>query len=238
MYNLTKGEMYNSTKGETMFRVLFVLITLCALGGCATPSTTLQNASGQVVNCSATGGGIIGSAAALSMHSDCVARMEKAGYKQVDKNAVAPKASAEAAKVGLNLPADWEQKPLTEVMVKGGGSVYATTKGADAAVLVSVANREGVTDLMAYVTARRAALEGSLLNPASTEVTRLEINGRHAYRFEVAGSRRGGMKVTYLSTIIEGGQQIGVVNAWTKSSDYAKHKPVFETLASNITGLS
>ena len=213
-------------------------VSLLMLGACATPSTTMQNASGQVVTCHATGGGVIGAAVAISMQKDCVEKMEKAGYKPVDKNAVAPKASAEAASVGLRLPPNWEQKPLTAAMVSSGGSVYASNRLKDVAVIVSVANREGVTDLMAFATARRATLEGRLLNPQSTEVTHLEINGRQALRFEVAGNVQGGVKLTYLYTIIEGTRQLVTVNAWAKSTDFAKEKANLEGLASNVTGLT
>ena len=145
------------------------------LSACAAPSTKLQNSSGQVVDCSAAGFGVIGTAAALSMHSECVERMQAAGYRPVNEGSVAPKPSAEAAGIGLLLPSGWEKKALTEGMVSNGGSIYALNKSIDAGVLVSVANREGVADLIAYATSRRANQENRLLNPQSTEVVRSEV---------------------------------------------------------------
>jgi hypothetical protein len=213
--------------------------TLCfLLAACAAPSTKLQNSSGQVVDCSASGFGVIGTAAALSMHKDCVEKMQTAGYRPVSQGSVAPKPSAEAATIGISLPSGWEQRPLTEAMVSTGGSVFATNKNIDAGVLVSVASREGVTDLMAYATSRRANQENKLLNAQSTEVARSEINDNMVFRFEVSGYVKGGMKLTYLYTIVVGKDKIVVVNAWTKSIDYSQHKPQLEALSLNITGLT
>lgn len=208
------------------------------LSACAAPSTKLQNSSGQVVDCAASGFGVIGTAAALSMHSDCVSRMQAAGYRAVNEGSVAPKPSADAAKVDLNLPEGWERKPLTEAMANTGGSVFASNKTTDTSVLLSVARREGVTDLMAYAMSKRAGQENRLLNPQSSEITRLDINGRQAFRFEVAGYVKGGLKVTYLMTIIEGSEQLALVNTWAKSIDYPQHKELLESFASKLTGLS
>lgn len=217
---------------------LSIIMSCLFLAACAAPSTKLQNSSGQVVDCSAAGFGVIGTAAALSMHSDCVERMQAAGYRPVSEGSVAPKPSAEAAGIGLSLPSGWEHKALTEDMVSGGGSVLAENKSIDALVLVSVANREGVADLMAYAASRRADQESRLLNPQSTEIVRSEINGHMALSFEVSGYVRGGLKITYLYTIIVGSKQLVAVNAWTKSIDFVQNKSKLEALASNLTGLS
>ena len=225
-----------------MIQKVLLVGVLCGaaviLSACATPSTKLQNASGQVVDCSAAGFGVIGVVAAISMQSDCVNRMQAAGYRVVNEGSIAPKPSAEAAKVDLVLPEGWERKPLTETMANNGGSVYAINKTTDTAVLVSVANRTGVTDMMAYALSKRANLENNLLNPQSTEITRLDINGRQAFRFEVSGYLKGGLKITYLYTIIEGAKQMAVVNAWAKSIDYPQNKKLLEGLVSNLIGLS
>jgi hypothetical protein len=212
--------------------------TFGLLSGCATPSTKLQNASGQVVDCSASGWGLVGTPLALASHSDCVDRMQAAGFRAVNEGSVAPKPSPDAAKVDLKLPEGWERRPLTEAMANSGTSVFAVNKTSDTAVLLSVASREGVTDLMAYSMSRRAIQESKLLNPQSTEITRLDINGRLAFRFEVAGYTKGGLKVTFLYTIVEGVGKLVVVNTWAKSIDYPQQKGALEGLASTLTGLS
>ena len=56
--------------------------------------------------------------------------------------------------------------------------------------------------------------------------------------FEVSGFVKGGLKITYLYTIIVGSKQLVTVNSWTKSIDFIQHRSKLEALASNITGLS
>lgn len=216
---------------------VFVL-TVVGLMGCAAPSTKLQNSSGQVVDCSTMGLGIIGTAAALSMHSNCVSKAEASGFHEVNANSVAPKPSADTSKINIELSAEWERKPLTEAMAAGGGSVYATNKGLDAGVLVSVAKREGVADLMAYVFSRRSKAESILLNGQSTDIAIKDVNGRQTFRYEVSGFIKGGMKITYLQTIIVGADNLIMVNTWTKAADYVARKPMLEPLATKVTGIS
>lgn len=239
LFDLILYDFYEKAGYYMTRNFLLVGAVVVVLSACAAPSTKLQNASGQVVDCSSSGFGVIGTAAALSMHSDCVKRMQAAGYRAVNETSVAPKPSADAAKVDIKLAEGWDRKPLTEDMANSGGSVYATkNKATETGFLLSVASRAGVTDLMAYAMSRRANLENKLLNPQSTEITRLDINARQAFRFEVSGYLKGGLKITYLYTIIEGVEQLAVVNAWAKSIDYPHNKEVFEGLASKLTGLS
>lgn len=225
-----------------MLRKHFVLgavaITAVGLTGCAAPSTKLQNSSGQVVDCSTKGLGIIGTAAALSMHSDCVSKAEASGFREVNANSVAPKASEDAAKINIELSAEWERKPLTEVMASGGGSVYATNKELGLGVFVSVANREGVADVMAYVLSRRSKSENALLNGQSSDVSIQDTNGRQSFRYQVSGFVKGGMKITYLQTIIVATDKLIMVNAWSKAGDYAARKQALESLAAKVTGMS
>ena len=220
----------------TLSRVIVVL-SVVLIVGCAAPSTTLQNSSGHVVTCSAQGMGIIGTPAALMMQSDCEDRMEAQGYRVVDSKSVAPKASAEASRIGLVLLEGWSEKPMTASMVNGGGSLWAMNPTLDTGLLLSAAKREGVVDLMAYAASRRSNQETRLLNPLSTEISTLEINGRLAFQFEVAGYIKGGVKITYLYTIIEASDQLVVLASWSKSIDYAEHKSMFEGFPSKITGL-
>lgn len=219
-------------------------LILTALGGmtllaaCATPSTTFQNAAGETTTCSASGFGVFGAPSALLLHASCVEKMQAAGYRAVDKNTVAPQPSPDAANLAIALPDGWERKPLTEVMASDGGSVYALNPSVDAGVFVSAAKREGVTDLMAYAASRRSNQEARLLNPQSTDIVRFDINGKLALRFEVSGFVKGGMKVTYLYTIIEGDKQLAVVNAWTGALKFAQYRQHLESLAYKVSGLS
>jgi hypothetical protein len=198
----------------------------------------MQNANGQVIDCSTQGMGIIGTAAALSMHSDCVKKAQASGFHEVNASSVAPKPSEDAAKVTIALPIGWEKKDLTENMAKGGGSVFATNKALDTGLLLSVASKQGVSDLMAYAFSKRSKAEDAVLNGQSSDIKIIEVNGRQAFQFEVAGFVKGGVKITYLYTLIVGTEQIAVVNVWAKSTDYAANKGLLESMASKIAGLA
>lgn len=214
------------------------LAAVLVVSGCATPSTTMQNASGQTTTCASSGWGVIGTPLALASHAECVEKMQASGFRAVDARIAAPKPSEDAANLALDLPAGWERKPLTENMAKTGGSIYAINAADDIVVLVSAASREGISDLMAYAAGRRATQEGTLLNPASSDIKVSEINGRLALRFEVSGFVRGGLKVTYLHTIVEGDKQIGLVTAWTSAGTFAQKRGKLESLATLLSGLS
>lgn len=216
---------------------LLVAAVTLGLVGCAAPSTKLQDSSGRVVTCSSSGFGVLGTTAALLSHSGCVEKAQATGFRAVTEGSVAPKPSPDAAKVGIALPDGWERKVLTEAMASGGGSVFATNSSMDAGVLLSVARRKDVADLMAFVSAKRAEQEARVLNPQSTEVLREEINGRLVFRFEVSGYLRGGLKVTYFYAITEGVEQLAVVNAWTSAINVPKNRLALEALAEKVTGL-
>ncbi len=206
--------------------------------GCATPSTTMQNASGQTVNCASSGWGVLGTTIALASHAECVDKMQASGFRAIDARIAAPKPSEDAANVVLNLPDGWERKPLTENMAKSGGSLYALNIREDAGLLVSAISSEGINDMMAYAASRRAAQESLLLNPASSDIKVGDLNGRLALRFEVSGFVKGGMKLTYHYTIIQGNKQIGLVNAWTSAGTFEQKRTSLESLANTLSGLS
>lgn len=164
--------------------------------------------------------------------------MQAAGYRSVSKDTVAPQPSPDAANLKISLPDGWVVKPLTDAMASGGGSVYALNPALDAGLLLSAAKRDGVNDLMAYASARRASQENRLLNPQSSDIIRIEVDGKLGLRFEVSGFVKGGVKVTYLYTIIEGNSQIAVVNAWTKAIDFQTQRKALESLTYQVSGLT
>lgn len=153
-----------------------------------------------------------------------------------DDNSAPPASTPTTSKLGLNLPAGWEQKPLLENM-RSGGVLYATNRTTDSGALLSAVNREGITDLMAFANSRRANQASRLKEALWSEVSRVEVNGKPALRFIVTGLGRTGLKVTYMWTIIEGATEIAVLNAWTTAAAFEEQKEALSRLAENITGL-
>ena len=70
-----------------------------------------------------------------------------------------------------------------------------------------------------------------------TNIPPYDHNGKKAYRYTVAGSVKSGMKITYMTTLIEGASEIAIVNTWTTTADYVNRREALELLATNVTGL-
>ena len=79
---------------------------------------------------------------------------------------------------------------------------------------------------------------GPLREILQSEVTRLEIGGRNAAQFRVTGTTTSNIKITYVSTFIEGRDQIVFVNAWTGATNALQQMAVLESLAAAVSGIS
>lgn len=152
-------------------------------------------------------------------------------------NASTPPSVPATSKLTVDLPEGWEGKTLSESMIAGNGVLYAINRTSDIGILLSVTKREGITNLMDFVATRRATQSNSLVDPQQSEITQIIINGKMAYRFEVTGALKSGMKVTFMATIVEGTSEIAYLNAWTTAANYERQKGAIELLAEKINGL-
>jgi hypothetical protein len=154
-----------------------------------------------------------------------------------DDNAAAQEPAKNTSKIGLTLPTGWEQKTLTQQMVVGNGVLYAINRTTDTGLLLSANKREGITDLMAFAVSREGNQASRLIDPQQSQVSKIEVNGKVALRFDVAGSNKNGLKLTYMVTIIEGVTEIAILNTWTASANFEKQKEAMESLGASVTGL-
>ena len=154
-----------------------------------------------------------------------------------DDKTTAPAPAQYASKIGLTLPAGWEQKALTEQMVIGGGVLYAINRTTDTGALLNASKREGITDLMAFAISRRANQANKLTDPQQSQVSELEVHGKKALRFDVTGLLKTGLKLTYMMTVIEGTTEIAVLNTWATATNFEQQKEAMGLLAENVTGL-
>ena len=220
-------------------KLLFIITAaVIALGGCAAPSSSFQNANGQVFNCTASGFGVLGTAAALMSHSECERKAQEAGYRPVSSTSVNPTALAgHSTSVQVTWPSGWGNRELTEEQVKRGLVHFAHDKTRDLAVQISVVSREGITDRMAYAASRRANQVGRLIQAKGTDIVNATINGRDAQRFEVTGNLSNGQTMTYGATIIYGAEQIVYITTWASAPNYAEHAAELRSVADKVTGL-
>jgi hypothetical protein len=154
-----------------------------------------------------------------------------------DDKTTPPPPTPYATRLGLTLPAGWEQKALTQPMIIGNGVLYAINRTTDTGVLLSASKREGITDLMEFAITRRANQANRLTDPQQSEVLQTQISGRNAFRFDVTGTLKSGQKITFMVTIIEGATEIASLNTWTTAANFERQKEAMGLLAENITGL-
>ena len=121
-------------------------------------------------------------------------------------------------------------------MTANGGIAFATNRTTDSGVIVSNVRRDTITDLSTFVQSRRAAQENRLTDAMKTDIAELSIAGRRAFRTAVTGSFRN-TRLTYLLTVIEGTEEIAIVNAWTTTSNYDQQRVALEALSGNVAGL-
>ncbi len=171
------------------------------------------------------------------MHSDCEKRAQDAGYRPVGANSVAPKQAANPTSIRVDWPQGWLEQPLTQTMVNNGLIAYGADKTKDLASQVSVVSADGVYDMIAYASSRRANQLGRLKNSQGSEITTTTVNDRDAFRFEVSGQLESGTPISYLVTIIRGKTQIVYVTAWAVTPNYQPNKEALAEISTKVAGI-
>lgn len=144
------------------------------------------------------------------------------------------------SKAGINLPDEWKPTPLTDQQKFGGGLLMAKNSTVnDSGLYLGATKRKGAPDMMAVATNSRSALANTVAESQQSEIEQITVNGMRAWRYEVTGKTRGlfGSKYTYLTTIMEGDQEIVTVRAWTPADTFEKQKESLKQLAGNISGI-
>jgi hypothetical protein len=141
-----------------------------------------------------------------------------------------------ADKLALALPGGFAMKPLTDTMKNQGAVFFALNRTLDLGVMVSPVRHDGITDLTAFAQTKRANQADRLKEATFTEVTRLEVGGHNAVRYSATGTYNN-VKITYVTTLIEGHDLIVIVNAWAGATNAQQHMPVLEGLADAVSGI-
>jgi len=144
--------------------------------------------------------------------------------------------AARVSSVNLSIPPGWSK---TAPPVGSTALFHATNNTIDAGVLVDAIQKDSITDTLVYTQTVRANLVGRLSNATASQIAPLEIGGRTAYRFSVAGElkSKGAMNVTFLATVSEGTTDVATLNTWTGTANFPAHHEAMEQLADSVTGL-
>jgi hypothetical protein len=143
----------------------------------------------------------------------------------------------ETDQLALALPSGFTMHPVPENLKNGGVVFYAVNSTLEIGMMVKPVQREGITDLTAYALTKRASQADRLKDATWSEVTRFQVGGRNAARYSVTGVTKD-IKLTYVTTLIEGQKQIVIVDAWAGATNALQQMTMLESLAATVSGIS
>lgn len=143
-------------------------------------------------------------------------------------------------KASIELPVFWEKKQLTYQQLLDGGVILANNPAIDSGLYISAKKREGTPDMTAVAIDTMAKQSGPFEEPQKSEIKQIAVNGMRAWRYEVTGKAKDlfSKSYTYLTTIIEGEEEIVTLSVWAPVNILEKQRTLFEQLAGTITGIS
>jgi hypothetical protein len=144
-----------------------------------------------------------------------------------------------SSKAGIEIPEGYEQKLLNETQRFAGMLLKAENSASRTGFLVSTRRRAPNADPAAVARSIGDSMTRLLQEGSAAHDEQLQINDMNAWRFEVAGKTKGlfGQSVTYLVTILEGNEELVVVNAWAPTGSFAKERQGLEKIAAGVKGI-
>ncbi len=232
-----------------MPKLLVLGVAVCALCGCTTmyykPGATAQEGKEAVYNCERdVSQSRLGGLSNQALLRDCMNAQgwySGTGAPTSTAAATSPALATPvpgADQLALALPTGFVLRRAPENLKAVGAVFYAINGTLDIGMTVIPLRHEGVTDLIAFATTKRASESDALRDATSSEVTTLKIGGHNAAQFKVTGMMSGNIKVTYVTTFIEGHDQIVIVNAWTGATNALQQMTMLESLAGTVSGIS
>jgi hypothetical protein len=227
-----------------MRKLLVLGVAVCALCGCTTmyykPGATAQEGKEAVYNCERdVSQSRMSGLQNQALFRDCMnAKGWYSGAGAPVTTTPAPVTPVPGAdQLALALPAGFALKGIPDNLKSAGAAFYAVNRTLDIGLAVMPVPHEGVTDLAAFALTKKAAQVDKLKDGTSSEVTRLDVGGRNAVRYSVTGTLRN-VKITYVTTFIEGHDQIVIVNAWAGATNAQQQMTLLESLAGTVSGIS
>lgn len=141
---------------------------------------------------------------------------------------------------GIDLPDNFKSVGLSDRERFYSGIVLrAKTDDDHLAIKISATRRSEISDVPAFAEAFKQRYCNAVTDCKTTDTEQLEINEMRAWRWEFTGRPAGFLakSYTHLMTMVEGRNEIVVVESIGVDSDYAAAKETFKTIASSVRGL-
>ena len=144
------------------------------------------------------------------------------------------------SKAGIEVHPSYQPQDLTERQKFNGTLLYAKNTPADSGVFVTSIRKEAVPDIEKHVTATKARALSVMGDEAKqTDTEQLTINGARAWRFETDGKLKSALssRYTYVMTILEGDNEVVLVNAWVNHLKGELSKDDVKKFAMSVNGI-
>lgn len=145
-----------------------------------------------------------------------------------------------SSKAGMNVPDGFEQTPLTDVQRFNGALLRAWHPYKKMTVYVSSSPRRPASDIASLARSVDANIIASTEDGKTSREEEIAVKGMRALRFEVEAKNKGlfGARFTYVVTVIEGAQELLVVNASAPTTrEFEKERDELRQFALGIEGL-
>jgi hypothetical protein len=141
---------------------------------------------------------------------------------------------------GINLSEDYEAKPLNDFQRYSGTILIASAKSTrNKGILINAREKKPNSDPQDVATAIEKQQILNLSSGETKNAEKITINDMSAWRFEVHGKTKGvfGTDMVYLVTVLEGDNEILLVNAYTTESNFNRDRDELKNIAAGISGL-
>lgn len=141
---------------------------------------------------------------------------------------------------GVSLSDDYEAKPLTDYQRYNGTLLIATSKSQrNKGVLINSREKRPNTDPQGVASAFERAQIAALADAQTKNAEMVKLNGSQAWRFEVHGKTKGtfGTEMVYIITVMEGDNEVLVVNTFTPTSSYQRDRDELRKVAEGVSGI-
>lgn len=148
-----------------------------------------------------------------------------------------------SSKAGIDLSDDFQPSTLTALEMFNGMLLKAASKSTkNHGIQISATSKKMNTDIeMIANNMERSSLNNQKLKDVtSARSEKLTINGRKAVRFEISATLSGifGQRVTYQYTVIEGDNEIVVVDVYAPVDYMESNRPDLQKIAERVSGLN
>jgi hypothetical protein len=144
-----------------------------------------------------------------------------------------------SSKAGINLPDSYKAQALQQVQSFNGMLLYAKNNDVDSGVIIESVKRSVISDIPTYAKNLKTAKTKTLDDTEQSEIAELNINGMNAWQFETRGKLKNlfGTRYTYLTTVLEGDNEVIKMDVFAASSNYLAHSAELKQLAYSVTGI-